>query len=365
MAEETILLIASSEKDANIYYASKFFTPDPFIFIQMNDQKFLAVSLLEADRAKKEAKVNKVFSSDEAREKVILKVLRDLGASQNILVPKDFPFAYGKLLEANGYSLRTKPEPFFEERAIKTQEEIEAIIQAQRAVEEVLTEVLGVIKKSRISGELIYSKKGDLLTSESIKRFIDVRLMERGCLAKDTVVACGNDACDPHCQGSGPLKPSSLIVIDIFPRSTQTLYWADMSRTVVKGKASPDPKKQYKAVLEAQLLALGMIKEGVNGFDIYNAVVDLFESKGFRSGEIKGRQQGFFHGVGHGVGLDIHEPPRISKIDQILKTGQVVTVEPGLYYWDVGGVRIEDLVVVTKWGCLNLTQFPKEELMEL
>lgn len=373
MVKETILLIGSSEKNLDMYYATKLQIPDPFVFIQINNRKFIVTGKLEVDRLKKEGKVDEVFCFEDYWDETTfgdgviaaLRVLKDLGSPQNLLIPKDFPYAAGKFLEANGYSLRIKPEPFFEARAIKTPEEIEAITQVQRLVEEVLEKVLEVIQKSRISNDLLYTPDGAELTSGDIKKLINVYLMERDCLAKDTIVACGDDTSEPHNEGSGPLKANSPIIIDIFPRSNKTLYWADITRTVVKGKASPELKKQYQAVLEAQLMALGMIKDGMDGFDINKAVMEFFESKGYRLEETGEKKQGPVHGVGHGLGLDIHEFPPITSKRWILRAGNVVTVEPGLYYSGTGGVRIEDLVAVTKKGFRNLTKFPKEELMEL
>ena len=132
-----------------------------------------------------------------------------------------------------------------------------------------------------------------------------------------------------------------------------------MSRTIVKGKASPELKKQWKAVKDAQEWAIDHLKAGVNGRTIHEGILERFEKQGFKTGNINGRMQGFFHGTGHGLGLDIHEAPRVSKMDHILKEGTVVTVEPGLYYAGVGGVRIEDVVYITRTGCEVLSKCPK------
>jgi len=132
---------------------------------------------------------------------------------------------------------------------------------------------------------------------------------------------------------------------------------------VVKGKASPKVKKMYAAVQQGQEIAFGMLKGGVDGKEVHTAILDYFEKEGFPTGEIGGRMQGFFHGTGHGLGLEIHEPPRISTFSDTLQAGTVVTVEPGLYYLDAGGIRIEDDLLITETGCQNLTTFPK--LLEL
>jgi Xaa-Pro aminopeptidase len=149
-------------------------------------------------------------------------------------------------------------------------------------------------------------------------------------------------------------------VFDVFPRSAPTGYYSDMSRTVVKGRPSEAARRQFAAVLEAQEMGIRMVRAGVNGRSIHEAIQRRFLEQGYRTGSRNGKMQGYFHGTGHGVGLDIHEAPRVGGVDDVLPEGSVVTVEPGLYYSGVGGVRIEDMVLVRKGGCRNLTEFPKE-----
>jgi len=148
--------------------------------------------------------------------------------------------------------------------------------------------------------------------------------------------------------------------MDIFPRNEKTLYYADFTRTVVRGKASPQLKKMYAAVRAGQDIAFRMIRHGMAAKKVHEAVQAEFTRQGFKTGLKNGRMQGFFHSTGHGLGLDVHEPPRIGPGDDILKAGEIVTVEPGLYYKGTGGVRLEDVVLVTKTGCKNLTSFPKQ-----
>jgi Xaa-Pro aminopeptidase len=147
--------------------------------------------------------------------------------------------------------------------------------------------------------------------------------------------------------------------MDVFPRHMTTRYFADMSRTVIKGRATRAMKRLYDTVLAAQLEAIASVRDAADGQTIHSEVLRRFEQAGYKTGLINGRMQGFFHGTGHGVGIDIHEMPRISKSGTRLQTGHVVTVEPGLYYPDIGAVRIEDMVLVTDDGCRNLTSFPK------
>lgn len=208
------------------------------------------------------------------------------------------------------------------------------------------------------SGGFLYLD-GELLTAEALKKIMHVTLMERECVAQHTIVAPGLQGVDPHHSGNGPIRANESIVIDLFPRSERSRYFADMSRTVVKGKASPKLRAMYRAVLNAQECGMELIRDGADGSAIHTKVNAVLEKEGFTTGMVGGRMQGFFHGTGHGVGLDIHEPPRINKTGAVLRTGYVVTVEPGLYYLDTGAIRIEDLVVVTGAGYRNLTNFPK------
>ncbi len=367
--EEAILIIAASEQDSNLYYATRFIAPDPFIYMEIGGKKIMIMSELELDRARKEADVDEVISSAKIIAKlkarsirpttteIIHFLLKERNVSQ-ILVPGDFPVEYADQLRRKGYPLRSKSEPFYEERVIKNKMEIKAISETQRHTERAVWKAADILRKSKIKGRYIYFK-GKRVTSEMIKQVINVSLMEADCIAAHTIISCGKQCVDPHDQGSGPLLAHQSIIMDVFPRSSHTRYFADMTRTFVKGKASEKLKKMYRTVREGQEIAFRNIKDGADGMKIHEAIMHRFEQAGFKTGEIAGRMQGFFHGTGHGVGLDIHEPPRVSRGRDILKTGEVVTVEPGLYYLDAGGVRIEDMVLVTKKGCKNLTKFPK------
>ena len=370
-AAEARLIISASEVDADLYYATKFLAPDPFIFIETEAEKLLLVSDLELDRARAVARVDRVLSLtrylDRARPSesaeptpftALDALLQELHV-RSLLVPRTFSIEATDYLRNAEYDVRFTPGPFFPERECKTTEEIQHIRQVQQHTEAAMEVAIAAIEEADVRDGMLY-RNGALLTSEEIKRLIALTLLERECTARYTIVACGDQACDPHNQGSGPLQAGLPIIIDIFPRSDHTGYFGDLTRTVGKGPIQEDAKTLYDVVLEGQNLALDSIRAGVNGREIHRAVMDLFKGRGFRTGELEGRMQGFFHGTGHGVGLEIHEPPRISKADTELQSGHVVTVEPGLYYISRGAVRIEDLVVVTDSGCENLTTYPKQ-----
>jgi len=273
---------------------------------------------------------------------------------------QQFPVGMADALRKRGIAVAAGPSPFLPARVVKSASEVKAIRECQEATERAVHRAFERLKKARIVGNSIVEKGGRRLTAEDIKRTIDVALMEDSCIAKNTIVACGDQAVDPHNRGSGPLRPHRAIVFDVFPRSARTGYFSDMSRTVVKGRPSEALRRQYAAVLEGQEMGIRMIRAGVNGKDVHTAIQRRFEEQGYRTGPKNGKMQGYFHGTGHGVGLDIHEAPRVGGVDDLLPAGSVVTVEPGLYYAGIGGVRIEDMVLVQQRGCRNLTTFHKE-----
>jgi Xaa-Pro aminopeptidase len=364
------IIVADSETDANLYYATRFIVPDPVLFFQIRGKRYLMLNDLEVDRGRREAEVDEVVSLSEWEEKVKKKIgqkptsidmmvefLKEKKV-RNAIVPYNFPGFIASELQKRKIILSYRHNPFWKNRLLKTKEEKKAIELSLKHTGNAIRKAYEVLKASVVrKGSLFY--QDEPLTSECLRRVIDLYLMENQCLARNTIVAGGNQAVDPHNRGSGPLKADQAIVMDVFPRSMKTQYYADMTRTVVKGKPSPELKKIWRTVKEAQERAIEMIKEGINGKKVHLWILDFFESKGYKTGKMNGRMQGFFHGTGHGLGLDIHEAPRISKFPERLKKGMVVTVEPGLYYQGIGGVRIEDVVYVTKDGCEVLSHCPK------
>jgi Xaa-Pro aminopeptidase len=204
-----------------------------------------------------------------------------------------------------------------------------------------------MLRASKIAGrKLIF--QGKPLTSERLKFAIEVACLEAGAVSAYTIVAGGDQACDPHERGTGPLRPHELIIIDIFPRVTRTGFHGDMTRTFLRGRASDAQRALVSAVRAAQRAALETIRAGVNGRNVHRKVVDVFTARGFETKHTPTGSVGFFHGTGHGLGLAVHEPPRMSgSVDSTLKKDAVVTVEPGLYYPGLGACRIEDVVQVT------------------
>ena len=378
----TLLVIGAPQHDAAAYHLSGFLAPDPVICIRAAGKKYLAVSALEYGRAEKEAPVDELLSFDEldltrlARElqsgarafaAATANLLRKLGAEGSpVTVSPQFGVAYADELRARGFKIEADGRLFADLRRVKTQDEISHVEEVQRALEEACAHAAGILEEAEIAGDGTLRWRGETLTSELLRSEIDVELLRRGCAADEgTITAGGPQAADPHERGSGPLKAGETIILDIFPRNQKSRYYADMTRTFAKGKPGAELRNMYDAVLEAQEMALAMIKAGVNGRDVHEKVSDILHGRGYKTGKHDQKPGepltvGFFHGTGHGVGLEVHEAPRLSTVDEELRAGDVVTVEPGLYEPGLGGVRIEDLVVVTEDGNRNLTNFPKE-----
>jgi len=364
------LIVAPSDTDADMLYATRIFIGDPFIFLQQNGKRTLVLSDLEIDRAKKNAKADEfvMFSQLEREvqgkakkappyEKVLAHFLTKRGV-RRAKVPANFPLGFANEIKQKGIALETSEGLFWPAREKKTAEEIRLLERALRITETGMKRGMEILKASKLGAGKKLKWSGKTLTSEILRAEIDSAILRAGGVPTNTIVAGGDQACDPHERGFGPLQANSLIILDIFPRDAKTGYWGDMTRTVVRGRASEQQRKLWEAVKAGQALALKRIKAGVDGMSVHKAITELFDRRGFPTEVRNGRRVGFFHGTGHGLGLEIHEYPRLQKVT--LKAGQCLTVEPGLYYPGIGGARIEDVVIVEKDGCRILSKFPKQ-----
>ena len=371
MKGQTILIIDSSESNADLFYRINFFVPDPVIYIEHKRRKILVLNDLEMERGKTEANVDFVLSFSDYRNKLpskkqnkrvftnIVDLIFNEYNVKGAVVPGTFPVKYADELRKLGYSINYKEEePFFEERLKKTSKEIDLIKDSLAKTSKAMDLASRMISSSRVLKNILYLNDSPL-TSGRLKGEVNALLSLLGYTASHTIVSCGIHSSMPHHAGDGPLLANRPIVIDIFPRSQKSGYFGDMTRTFVKGDPSKELEKMYKTVLSGQKLGIGLIRHGVKTRDVHQSIVDFFKKSGFETGYIDGKHQGFIHSTGHGLGLEIHEPPRIGYGEGILEEGNVVTVEPGLYYDKLGGIRIEDVVVVKKDRCLNLTRYPK------
>ena len=363
------LIVAASDIDADMLYATRFWAPDPFIFLQRNGKRTLVLSDLEIGRGRRQAKANEFVAFNKierelqgkskktpAYEKVLARFLKQRGV-RSAIVPANFPLRYAEELNRQKIRVHATNGQFWPERETKSDQEIKWIEQALRITETGLKRAIEVLKRSSIGRDKKLRWSGKVLTSEILRAEIDTAILRQGGVPIGTIVAGGDQGCDPHDRGSGPLFGNSLIILDVFPRDGKTGYYGDITRTVLRGRATEAQRKLWQTVKDGQVLALRRIKAGVEGMSIHKAIQQLFEKRGYPTEVRKGKNVGFFHGTGHGLGLEVHDYPRLQKV--VLKERQVLTVEPGLYYHGLGGVRHEDVVVVTKSGCRILSRFPK------
>lgn len=359
------LIVAASETDPDLLYATRFSAPDAFVYLEKAGRSLVMLSDLEIDRGRAQAEVDNVISYGDVakragKEPSFAAVLVRLLAEQRVRkarVPANFPLGLATQLAKAGIALEPVNGLFFPEREFKTAEELRKLRRALAITEAGMARAMEVLAASKIGPKNQLRWNGRVLTSELLRAEIDSAILHAGGQPANTIVAGGEQACDPHERGHGPLKAHSLIILDIFPRDARTGYYGDMTRTVVRGKASDAQRRLWDTVLEGQKLALRSMKPGADGKAVHNAVQALFTERGYPTEQCKGRWTGFFHGTGHGLGLEIHEEPRFGRTR--FKLGQVLTVEPGLYYPGLGGVRIEDVVTVTEKGIRMLSRFEK------
>lgn len=352
-------------------YASGFLAPDAFVFLQANGQTELLLSDLEVDRGRREAKVGAVHSYSEWEKivqgrkqkkpplaEVVAEFLRDRKVKA-VRVPEDFPLGLSRKLEKAGVVVRPVEGSFFPQRETKSLREIKAVEAALRITEAGLGRAMEVLRASRIRRDHALRWRGQVLTAEILRQEMEVAVVRAGGEARgDTIVACGEQACDPHERGFGPLRAHQLLILDIFPRHAHSGYFGDMTRTVIRGRASTEQRRLWETCLKGQEMALQAMKPGGSGKEIHEAIKAFFTRSGWPTRVHEGRWQGFFHGTGHGLGLEIHENPRFAATT--FQPGQVLTVEPGIYLPGLGGVRHEDVVVITALGRRVLSKFPKE-----
>ena len=370
--ENARLIFAASENCADLRYESGFSAPDPFLWFEVSGQRTIIVSALEFSRAQKECRVGtEVICTEDVKTRFGLRNVPVSSASEQICaisrslgvhhwqVPDNFPLGLAQKLTKRRIRLSTL-NPFSPQRAIKTEAEIAAIQEAVQLAEIGLQCAENILRQSRIGKDNLLFWQNAILTAEILRGEIDAEIARAGGIAQGTICAPGRQGADPHQVGTGAIHAHEPIALDIFPRSKRSGYHGDLTRTWVKGKASDYVWRAFKAVQQAQKNALQALKPGVSGKDIHQGVVDLFKERGFETvmgGGVTPR--GFFHSTGHGLGLEVHEAPSLSLRNEApLQTGHVVTVEPGLYYPEWGGVRLEDVAVLTDTGCRNLTKAP-------
>ncbi|HEY2328063.1 MAG TPA: Xaa-Pro peptidase family protein [Gaiellaceae bacterium] len=359
-----VLIYADTYRTAELRHEVPLGVPDAFLYAEKDGVKHIVVGSLELPRLKElglyELHPWEDFGIDALRAQgldlpairaeIQSRGVKELGITSAV-VPETFPLWLADRLRADGVELTVDADFFDDRRRVKSDAEIAGMRRAQKAAEAAMD----------VARELL--RKGLPLTVEQVKAAMSVVFAEHGTTCDDFIVAPGAQGAMGHDMGSGPIPEGTPIIIDIWPRDNESFIYTDMTRTFVIGDVADDVREWHRLCKEALDRALSEIKEGVEGREIYNGTCEIFEAAGEPTQRTKKEGEmlvdGFFHGLGHGVGLEVHEAPGLGLIStKELRAGDVVTVEPGTYRKGYGGVRLEDIVLVTKDGCENLTRFP-------
>lgn len=362
---DAVLIAGSPARYADIRYAAGFFSFGSAIFLRTGKEQCLVVSPLDIGPARRSVKGTQIISSSDfpvSKNSTspigdkILGLLREKHV-RAVTVPPYFPVALARKITGSGIGLSIAEGTLFPEREVKTVREIECIRHAQKAAVTAMDAAVAMIAGAGIARDRSLKIGNKPLTAEDVRGRINATVRDFDCVCYGTIAAGGRQAADPHATGWGPFRAGEAIVMDIFPQHVESGYWGDLTRTVVRGTPSPKLQKMYAAVRDAQRTAISKIKAGETVRTIHNTAVSLFKERGFFTGMRRGRQVGFIHGIGHGIGLEIHENPYVGPVETKLQEGNVITIEPGLYYHNWAGIRIEDIVLVTRNGCRILAPY--------
>jgi Xaa-Pro aminopeptidase len=364
-------LIYADSNCSDMLYASKATLADPTFYVDTGSERIIFLDLREIkafeehnqeDGLRAELIDPFIVSASQRTDglsliqKLALHIIDTFGLREEIIeVGEHLPLSLADCLRSAGIRLEVK-DPLFPEREIKSLAEVGIIRDNLVRTQAAFLRIETLIREAKIGSDGVLIYEGVALTSERLKKECDLVLLEQEMIdVVGMIISSGAQAAIPHHHGSGTIRAGETIICDLFPRNRQNGYFADMTRTYIKGQASEKLMSMYEEVRKVQELAIAAIAPGKNRFDIYKLCVDTFVADGWNAGD-----KGFVHGLGHGLGLDIHESPRANATASgVFEPGHVMTVEPGLYYPELGGVRIEDVVVVEGDGCRNLTDYPK------
>jgi Xaa-Pro aminopeptidase len=347
---------------------------DPFLYVERNGDRYAVVRSLEAARMSEVERMTVLpledFGLDElvaagsdgetAMLEIAVRACAQLGVDA-ATIPPGFPTELADRLRAGGIRLDVDRRLFAGRRRTKTAGQVEGIRRAQRAAEAGTRAAAELLRRAEPVDGVLHLD-GEPLTSERLKRAVSVAFLEHGAVADDFIVAHGPQTCIGHHMGSGPIGWGEPITIDIWPRDVASTFHTDMTRTFVVGPVSDELADYHRLCLEVHERVIPAIRPGVTGKELHVLASEVVEAGGYRSQLSKAPGEvlldGFFHGLGHGVGLEVHEEPQLDLSGGVLQAGDVVTVEPGVYRQGYGGVRLEDIVLVTDDGAEVLTSYP-------
>ena len=372
-----VLIYADSMRSPEMRREVPIGIPDPFLYVERNGTRHVVLTSFEIDRVRtipgaptphayEEFGYDELIAEGLPREEVHLEVAvnacAELGVTE-AAVPWTFPARFADRLREVGVSIHPELDLFEDRRRVKTDAQLAGIRRAQRAAEAGMDASRALLRRAETdNGCLVVD--GAPLTSERIKTAILEVFSARNMVAEDFIVAHGPQSAVGHDMGSGQIAPNETVVIDLWPKDTETACYADMTRTYVVGEPPEEITRYHALCKEALDRSLDAIRPGQAGADVFRLVCELFHEAGEptqlskQPGEVL--ENGFYHGLGHGVGLEVHEAPSLGRAPGAMVAGDVVTVEPGCYRQGYGGVRLEDLVLVTEDGAENLTDYPYE-----
>jgi Xaa-Pro aminopeptidase len=371
-----VLIAADSIRSPEIRHEVSVAIPDPFLYLEHDGRKIVVVGSFEVPRVEELGQGHEVYSPErfgldelveqrlpywQISREIWLRACREFGL-ESAVVPHTFPLELGDYLRENGIDVRVDRDFFADRRRVKNDFELAGIRRSQRACEAAMDAARELMRSAQASNGTL-TAGGEPLTCERIKTRVGQVFSEHGVAAEESIVSHGAQTAIGHDMGSGPIAPGEPVVLDLFPRDRETGCYADMTRTFVVG-TPPDELVEYqRLVKEALDRSIAAIRAGIDGSEVHRVASEHFEEHGYptllskKPGEVL--MEGFFHSLGHGVGLEVHELPFLSRLPGLpLVAGDVVTVEPGLYRQGFGGCRLEDLVLVTEDGAENLTDYP-------
>ena len=378
-----LLFYADGYKFPDVYHLTRFLSPDAIIALEDGSEVIVVANSLEEGRVRKQSRATSVFNIDAfgakdfsgkgmSREELDANVIARFLASRDtkrVNVAWYFPVGMAERLRALGITVDIVHDIGSRRRA-KRPDEIEALDAAQRATEDAWARGVDALRRTTAGADKVLQLDGAPFTAERLRAIIEGRLLDLGYASDGAIIAPGPQAADPHMSGSGPLHAGEPIVMDIFPQHKASRYWADMTRTVSKGEPPAEVLKMYEVVKRAQDAGIKALRPGITGCEVHELVEDIIFAAGYdtlRPGQQHTTREngalpkGFIHGTGHGVGLEIHEAPSVGRGGtDPLAPGDVVTVEPGVYDPEIGGVRLEDMLLITETGSRNFTRAPRQ-----
>lgn len=362
-------------KNAALFHRLRFSVGDPIALIEIAGKSTLILRDIEMERAKAHARVDHVSCPADFKPEAGLSGDRETATAQataeylvqnnvnSVTADRTLPLIFAELMRQRGIDVQCDLELGVIGRRAKDEQEISWLREAQNVTEGAVRLACERIANANVNGngELIHD--GEPLTSERVRSEVDIWLLQQGYATIPSIIACGPEGADCHNLGSGQLYTGQPVIVDIFPENRKTGYNGDCTRTVVHGEISERLQKMHTAVVDAKKAGQSATRTGVTGESVHKAVIAKIEEHGFKIG-IPGDDEpdeycAMVHGTGHGIGLDVHEPPLLDFKGPELVRGDALTIEPGLYSKAVGGIRIEDMVIVTDDGCESLNQLPE------